>query len=342
MRKDFRQFNHVLVALTLVFAAGSLRSLAQTTGLPEPLMAVKSAFETTSGSQPTKWLPVSEHRRPAGTAAPRNEATNRITDTEQPGSKSRAAAADPRNAAAALVSGVPAAFSFPAVSNPTLLYGDYGYRIVVPAGATRLEISTVTSTPNVDLDLYVRYGADVDIAGGTAVADFRSEGPTGNETVIVTSSSSPVLRQGTYYIAFGLFTTGTAVRGTVTATVTMPNPGFVVGNYTLPAVSTTTLFTGDYGYQIVVPQGATRLEVHSNAGSNAEVHLYVRYGQDVDLDNNGYVMADHFATERSGIQTIVITPSSSPSLRAGTYYVGFGVFTMGTGVSGAITATISR
>jgi hypothetical protein len=357
MRKSFRQFNQVLVALTLVLATGSLRSSAQTAELPEPVMAMKSAVENISGSQPTKWLPLYEHRRPAGTAAPRDLTANSvsanseylldsITNAQRWGSKSRAADSIPNNAAAAVVSGVPAAFSLPAVSNPTLFSGDYGYRVVVPAGATRLQISTVTTTPGADVDLYVRYGTDVELANGTAVADFRSEGPTGNETVIISSSSSPALLPGTYYIAFGLFTTGTAVQGTVTATLTTPsgtaNPTvFVVGNYSLPAVSTTTLFAGDYGYQIVVPQGASRLEVRSNTSSTAEVHLYLRYGQDVDLDSNGYVLADYVATERSGNQTIVITPSSSPSLRAGTYYVGFGVFTVGSSISGTVTASIA-
>src|SRR5258708_35474617 len=144
MRKHFRQFNHLLVSLTLVLATGSLRSLAQTTGLPELVTAVKSAVENISGSQPTKWL-VYEHRRPAGTAVPRNVAASpvpanseylldHITDAERPGSKSRSAASGANNAAAGLISGGPAAFSLPAGSNPTLLCRDYRYPVVVPAG----------------------------------------------------------------------------------------------------------------------------------------------------------------------------------------------------------------
>jgi hypothetical protein len=48
-----------------------------------------------------------------------------------------------------------------------LFSGDYGYQILVPQGATRLEVRLTTATLNADLDLYVRFGADIDLAGGS-------------------------------------------------------------------------------------------------------------------------------------------------------------------------------
>jgi hypothetical protein len=59
----------------------------------------------------------------------------------------------------------------------TLFTGDYGCRFVIPAGATSLEIQMSTTTPNADVDLYVRAGNDIDLSNGHAVADFSSSGP---------------------------------------------------------------------------------------------------------------------------------------------------------------------
>jgi uncharacterized protein (TIGR03437 family) len=123
-----------------------------------------------------------------------------------------------------LVSGVPASFSFPKGNGLSQASGDLGFQIVVPDGSTTLQIDLVTTTPAVDIDLYVRYGKDVDIANGLPVADYRSEGLTGNESLLITTGSTPPLRAGTYYLAFGVFNP-VAATGTVTATVgNAPNP----------------------------------------------------------------------------------------------------------------------
>jgi hypothetical protein len=123
-----------------------------------------------------------------------------------------------------LVSGVPASFSLPKGSGLGIARGDLGFQIVVPDGSTTLQIQLVTTTPGVDVDLYVRFGQDVDIAGGQPVADYRSEGLTGNETLLITTGSTPPLKAGAYYIAFGIFNP-VAASGNVTATVgTASNP----------------------------------------------------------------------------------------------------------------------
>ena len=74
--------------------------------------------------------------------------------------------------------------------------------IEVPAGATRL---TVTLTQGAgDLDLYLKFGSKV--SGSTipeldSDADTRSDGPTADETIEITPSTTPALKQGTWYIA---------------------------------------------------------------------------------------------------------------------------------------------
>ena len=124
-----------------------------------------------------------------------------------------------------LVSGVPAPFSLPKGNGLSYANGSLGFQIVVPNGSTTLQIDLVTTTPNVDVDLYVRFGQDVAIGtNGLMVADYLSEGLTGNESVLVTTGSTPPLSAGTYYIALGVFNP-VAVNGTVTATVgNAPNP----------------------------------------------------------------------------------------------------------------------
>jgi hypothetical protein len=230
----------------------------------------------------------------------------------------------------------------PEVYDPTLFAGDYGCRVVVPSGATRLEINLATFTTGVRVDLYVRLGRDIDLSAGRPVADYLSEGPGGNKTIVVTQSSWPPLQAGTYYIGFGLFTTGTPVYGTVTYGAVEKPPTMITCEFSLPSVDVSTLFTGWDSCRIPVPQDATRLELHlETATANAQVALYARFGQDVDL-SGGYVVADHISPGKTGNETIVVTPASSPALRAGTYYLGLGLFTKGMLVSGKVTATVSR
>jgi uncharacterized protein (TIGR03437 family) len=158
-----------------------------------------------------------------------------------PGSKGRglrAAGQEPR-AVTPLTSGVEATYSLPAVTNATLFYGDYGFSIVVPTGATQLRVE-INGPANADVDLYVRRGADVDLQGGELIADYLSEGLTSSETITI-SLPPP----GTYYIAFGLYTTGIPVSGRVRATVTGGGTGGG-GTGGTPTVTSISLDGGSY------------------------------------------------------------------------------------------------
>ncbi|MDW8256429.1 MAG: NF038122 family metalloprotease, partial [Acidobacteriota bacterium] len=117
-----------------------------------------------------------------------------------------------------LTSGVPQQGSIPAPSQPGRgVLGETQYRIRVPAGATQLRVELRASGTQ-DVDLYVRFGQRVELQGGRVVADYISESPAGVETITVTPSSSPPLREGAYFIAVGNFGPGAATF-TVTATV---------------------------------------------------------------------------------------------------------------------------
>ncbi|PYT04742.1 MAG: hypothetical protein DMF60_14320 [Acidobacteria bacterium] len=87
--------------------------------------------------------------------------------------------------------------------------------IAVPSGATQLRID-LNGTQ--DVDLFARFGQRVFIQGFRVERDYFSASDSGSETITVTPSSSPPLRQGIYYIAIANFGPGETVF-TVTATV---------------------------------------------------------------------------------------------------------------------------
>lgn len=90
------------------------------------------------------------------------------------------------------------------------------YSIDVPVGAAELRVAL---NGDQDVDLFMRFGQRVFIQGFHPESDYVSASESGSETIIITPSSSPPLRQGTYFIAVANFGPGDA-DFTVTATVT--------------------------------------------------------------------------------------------------------------------------
>ncbi|MEN6534331.1 MAG: trypsin-like peptidase domain-containing protein [Bryobacteraceae bacterium] len=128
------------------------------------------------------------------------------------------------SSATALESGVSQSFTlsayYPTSPDEGAFYSDPMYKIEVPENATKLAVKLVTTTANADVDLHVRYGAAPEVANGEVTADFESISETGTESIEVTSSTSPALKAGTYYIAFSAWTPRVNISATVTATVT--------------------------------------------------------------------------------------------------------------------------
>jgi len=89
------------------------------------------------------------------------------------------------------------------------------YSIAVPPDAAQLRIEL---NGNQDVDLFVRFGERVVIQGFHPRGDYVSAGASGVEAITVTPSSSPPLREGTYFVAVANFGPGEA-DFTVTATV---------------------------------------------------------------------------------------------------------------------------
>lgn len=252
-----------------------------------------------------------------------------------------------------LVSGQPRNFSIGPVPSSTLVNGANGFRIEVPAGARRLDIKMTGNNPALDVDLFVRFGTDATIAGANVTFDHSATGDTGNEEIAITQASSPPLRPGTYFIAFGLIARNATVSGTITATITGGNdttpPPTGTGtpltsgtpvNLSIPSVPSARLVSPTF--QIFVPAGATRLDVRlSDATAGIDYDLFVRRNSPPEVQN-GSVVADYRSTGDTGNELVSITSASSPALLSGSlYYVSIGVFTNGRDGRVTLTATVT-
>ena len=170
-----------------------------------------------------------------------------------------------------LTPGQPATFRLEPVDTPTIFLGGSSFRLEVPENASRVTFTLESVDPDINVDLYVRYGEDNDIRDGRVISDYSSEGPTGNEEIIITRQSDPPLRAGTYFVSLGVRTTGVVAEGTVRAEFDTPLqtgdqiyyfPHLAVGaswqttityiNYSPEEVSCQTDFISDQGTPLMV------------------------------------------------------------------------------------------
>jgi hypothetical protein len=286
----------------------------------------------------------------------RNVAVQAVLTATVSGGTTPGGGTRPPGGPGSLTPGSPAPFRIGPVESPTLFNGEYGFILRVPEGATRVDLNLRTTTPNVDVDLYVRRGADVAVEDRRPAADHLSESETGQETIVIDANSRPALQPGEYYIAFGLFNPNVEAIGTITATIvtgggsgsgirpvqpTILSPG-QPARFSLPSVDQPTLFNGNYSFAIDVPEGASRLQINlASEFPQVDTDLYVRYGDQPTL-SDGDVIAEHVAGTDFANETLIINAQSSPALRPGRYWISIASFTVGAQTSGTITATVSR
>lgn len=106
--------------------------------------------------------------------------------------------------------------------------GYNGYWVLVPQGATQLDIRLDTSTPGTEVDLYANrdirpraiYGANTKELVGYE-SQYSSTGAGGNESITITPASGLPLEPGPYFIAVLVGTKGVRVARTLTADVTV-------------------------------------------------------------------------------------------------------------------------
>jgi hypothetical protein len=96
-------------------------------------------------------------------------------------------------------------------------------------------------------------------------------------------------------------------------------------------------FLSHLQYSIAVPPGANQLRIELNG--NQDVDLYVRFGERVFIQGF-HPVADHVSAGESGFEAITVTPSSSPPLRPGVYFIAVANFGPGD-VDFTVTATVT-
>ena len=244
-----------------------------------------------------------------------------------------------------LTPGQPVSFTVGPVDSTTLFNGS-PFLLEVPEDASRVTF-TLKSDPNVDVDLYVRFGQNIELQGTRPVYDYASEGLAGTEEIVITPQSDPPLRAGTYYVAVGLFATGVVVNCTLTAEVERKDLPQISGGTLTPGqpapfrlgpVDSPLLFIGgDNSFQLEVPEDATRITF--TLESDVDVELYVRYGENI-VRQDGELLYDYKDRNRTGNERILITPQSDPPLRAGTYFIGIAVWATGVVAEGTLTAEV--
>ena len=122
----------------------------------------------------------------------------------------------------ALLLGESKRFLIPGSEVGKLQNGSRSYVLEVPPGSSALTLTLAADHSGVDLDLYVRHGADAEFTRH----DWKSAGSTGNEVLQIGLGSNPPLRSGRYFVAVVLFgTQGASASGTVTATLSTPPLG---------------------------------------------------------------------------------------------------------------------
>ena len=76
---------------------------------------------------------------------------------------------------------------------------------------------------------------------------------------------------------------------------------------------------GSTQYSVIVPNGTTELKLELSG--NQDVDLYVRFNQRIAPGASGRPLADFVSESPTGVESMVVSRSSSPALIAGTYYI---------------------
>jgi uncharacterized protein (TIGR03437 family) len=242
--------------------------------------------------------------------------------------------------AAELQNGIPTGF---APEGAAFLRGGSGYTISVPVTPTRLEVRVTSSSPDVEINLFIRYGEDV---GEGGESDCQV---TGSGNLIALYGQGPICpgtprRAGTYYIGIRV---SAALRGNILAvydsTPQSAPPARQIASGAAAAFSFGSLdnpprlFNGAYSYAVEVPSNATGLTINLSTDQlGADVDLHVRRGADV----TSISVADYNATSPLGSESLTINASSSPPFQPGIYYIALRVKSNAVATTGTVSVTV--
>ena len=157
----------------------------------------------------------------------------------------------------------------------TLYRGSHSFRLDVPANATGVTFALDAVNPDVDTDLFVRFGEDNAVRNDSEIiSDYSSTDGSGNERLVITRSTDTPLRAGIYYASIAIFGDRVnAAEGTLTATLEFtqaPTPPPVESS----GLIVTAAGTGRGGY---------------NGDGFLAVHKQLNYPLGVAADGQGHV-----------------------------------------------------
>ena len=120
-----------------------------------------------------------------------------------------------RTGGGVLALGRPNGFRLATHAKSAVYLGDGSYKFDVRDGVESVQITLRTNTPAVAVELFVSYGRDNEVVGGHVVSDYRVEGSTGEQVIVISRSSDPPLQTGTYFVSLGLHGGIEGVEGTI-------------------------------------------------------------------------------------------------------------------------------
>ncbi|MBI1290305.1 endonuclease [bacterium] len=255
-----------------------------------PLSAVSPVLSADSGATNMQHMAIiKQFSLPGGTATPTPTATPSPTPSPTP---TATATPTPTPTSGALTSGTP-------VSGSLATGAWANYYIDVPSGATQLNI---VQTGTGDADLYVKLGSQPT----TTSWDFRPYLSGTAETVTVTTSSSPAISAGRWYISTNGYTSSTY---TITATITSgatptPTPTATPTPTPTPTPSPTPTAT---------PSGGTLIisEYVEGSSNNKAIEIYNASSSSINL--SGWNIKVYF----NGSTTVGTTINLSGTLAVG-------------------------
>jgi hypothetical protein len=235
-----------------------------------------------------------------------------------------------------LVPGTPATVAIAAVSSARLLAGAAGYYVTVPQDTQRLELQLKTGQA-VDLDL-VRPESAPTVTDGRFRPTIAPPDPRAMRQCHPQPASGIFHRHRSFHhrrrhLGDAL---GDRVQRRHYGSVVLQSG--VAQNFSLAPVANAQL--SGQQYAIDVPENALRLEVRlSSTTPGVDVDLFARLNT-APAVSAGKVQADHSSEGATATEVITITPSTSPALRTGRYFLALGIFTAGAAIDGTLVATV--
>ena len=188
---------------------------------------------------------------------------------------------------------------------------------ITNTGSAPLNITSITSSNAQFTLLPVTF--PLTIAAGTQTqftVRFTPSSAGAQTGTLTIASNDPATPSATVALS------GVGGAATSVATVFVNSGASVTGSIVAPSVGSGVLLSTQYA--IFVPAGATQLKL--DLTGNQDVDLFARFNQRIVI-TGGNLIAD-FGSIQNGIvpETITITPSTSPALQSGLYYIAIANF----------------